>query len=68
MRQTVDGYVDMYIVSDRVRYASISDLCHILREASVSLLVLLRWAIPGPQNVERALVRLSRFFLLILPK
>ncbi len=36
---------------------------HILREASASLLVQLRWAIPEPRNVERATVQTLTLFL-----
>ena len=53
--------MDMYIpLMTRVRTLVIGVYYHILREASACLLVLLYRAIPEPQRVGRATVRLSR--------
>ena len=41
---------------------------HILREASASLLVQLRWAIPEPPYVGRATVQTSRFHFLTIQR
>ena len=41
-------------------------MLHILREASACLLVLLRWAIPGPQQAERANGTALTLFLSII--
>lgn len=60
------AYVDMY---DSVRFLRESamdpDAWHILREASASLLVQQRWAIPEPLKVERATsMALTLYFII----
>lgn len=48
------AYVDMYITSKAGAVAYAVGASHILREASASLSVLLRWAIPEPPFAEWA--------------
>ena len=60
---TVDGLCGYVISSFAGVREHFSRCMHNLREASVSLLVQQRWAMRRPQNVERATVRLSRFFV-----
>lgn len=63
MQQTVDALVDMYISSKSGARVPGVGISHILREASACLLVLLRWAIPGPQGVGRATSTALTLFL-----
>ena len=57
--------VDMYIPSTAdARAWAIDVFTHILREASASLLVQRRWAIPEPPFVERATSMALTLFLL----
>lgn len=57
--------MDMFILlMASARALAISVLIHIQREASACLLVLLYRAMRRPQDMERAIVRLSRFLFL----
>ena len=49
------------VASTRVHATGV--FSHILREASASLLVLQRWAIPGPQQAERATRKALTLFI-----
>jgi len=63
VRNEADGrcLVDMYFVPGISTSVLCSGALHILREASASLLVRLRWAMRRPLTVERATVQTSRF-------
>ena len=60
------AYVDMYIPSMAGTSVSVVGASHILREASASLSVLLRWAIPEPPFAEWAASTALTLFVLLL--